>query len=242
MPAERAVEVDRLHVVRGGRDALDRITLDVRRGTVTGLLGPSGSGKSTLMRAIVGTQVVVFWLRHGARGGGRLDRPQATGRLYDADPGGLRRPHRARERPLLRSPGRGARGGGGRDDRVGRARRRRRQRREPALGRPAVPRLTGDGPRSGGRSSSSSTSPPSASTPCCAAISGRRSPARRGRARRCSSRATSWTRRRAATSCCSSARAALLAATTPGRSARRTGAERPRRRVPRGSSTSRAGA
>jgi ABC-2 type transport system ATP-binding protein len=53
-----AVEVDRLHVVRGGRDALDGITLDVARGTVTGLLGPSGSGKSTLMRAIVGTQVV----------------------------------------------------------------------------------------------------------------------------------------------------------------------------------------
>jgi ABC-type multidrug transport system fused ATPase/permease subunit len=53
-----AVEVDRLRVVRGGRDALDRITLQVARGTVTGLLGPSGSGKSTLMRAIVGTQVV----------------------------------------------------------------------------------------------------------------------------------------------------------------------------------------
>ena len=53
-----AVEVDRLRVVRGGRDALDGITLDVRGGTVTGLLGPSGSGKSTLMRAIVGTQVV----------------------------------------------------------------------------------------------------------------------------------------------------------------------------------------
>ena len=44
--------------MRGGRDALDRITVDVRSGTVTGLLGPSGSGKSTLMRAIVGTQVV----------------------------------------------------------------------------------------------------------------------------------------------------------------------------------------
>ena len=58
MPGEHAVEVDRLHVVRGGRDALDRITLDVARGTVTGLLGPSGSGKSTLMRAVVGTQVV----------------------------------------------------------------------------------------------------------------------------------------------------------------------------------------
>jgi ABC-2 type transport system ATP-binding protein len=53
-----AVEVDRLHVVRGGRDALAGITLGVARGTVTGLLGPSGSGMSTLMRAIVGTQVV----------------------------------------------------------------------------------------------------------------------------------------------------------------------------------------
>jgi ABC-2 type transport system ATP-binding protein len=58
VPGEHAVEVDRLHVVRGGHDALDRITLDVARGTVTGLLGPSGSGKSTLMRAIVGTQIV----------------------------------------------------------------------------------------------------------------------------------------------------------------------------------------
>ena len=58
MSDAHAVEVDRLHVVRGGRDALDGITLDVARGTVTGLLGPSGSGKSTLMRAIVGTQVV----------------------------------------------------------------------------------------------------------------------------------------------------------------------------------------
>jgi len=58
VPGAHAVEVDRLHVVRGGRDALDRITLEVARGTVTGLLGPSGSGKSTLMRAIVGTQVV----------------------------------------------------------------------------------------------------------------------------------------------------------------------------------------
>jgi ABC-2 type transport system ATP-binding protein len=58
MPVANAVEVDRLHVMRGGRDALDGISLAVTRGTVTGLLGPSGSGKSTLMRAIVGTQVV----------------------------------------------------------------------------------------------------------------------------------------------------------------------------------------
>ena len=58
MSDAHAVEVDRLHVVRGGRNALDGITLDVARGTVMGLLGPSGSGKSTLMRAIVGTQLV----------------------------------------------------------------------------------------------------------------------------------------------------------------------------------------
>jgi ABC-2 type transport system ATP-binding protein len=58
VPGAHAVEVERLHVVRGGRDALDGITVEVSRGTVTGLLGPSGSGKSTLMRAIVGTQIV----------------------------------------------------------------------------------------------------------------------------------------------------------------------------------------
>ena len=58
MPDELAVGVDRLHVVRGGRDALDHVSLHVHAGTVTGLLGPSGGGKSTLMRAIVGTQVV----------------------------------------------------------------------------------------------------------------------------------------------------------------------------------------
>ena len=58
MSVAHAVEVDGLHVLRGGRPALDGIELDVARGTVTGLLGPSGSGKSTLMRAIVGTQIV----------------------------------------------------------------------------------------------------------------------------------------------------------------------------------------
>jgi ABC-2 type transport system ATP-binding protein len=58
MRPKHAVEVDRLHVVRGGHVALERVTLDVRRGTVTGLLGPSGSAKSTLLRAIVGVQLV----------------------------------------------------------------------------------------------------------------------------------------------------------------------------------------
>jgi ABC-2 type transport system ATP-binding protein len=34
------------------------VSLQIRRGVVTGLLGPSGSGKTTLMRAIVGVQVI----------------------------------------------------------------------------------------------------------------------------------------------------------------------------------------
>jgi ABC-2 type transport system ATP-binding protein len=58
MNSEPAVDVTALKVVRGGRAVLDRVSLSVARGTVTGLLGPSGCGKSTLMRAIVGVQVV----------------------------------------------------------------------------------------------------------------------------------------------------------------------------------------
>jgi ABC-2 type transport system ATP-binding protein len=53
-----AVTVDDLVVDRGGRPALDGVSLTVAAGTVTGLLGPSGSGKTTLMRAIVGVQQI----------------------------------------------------------------------------------------------------------------------------------------------------------------------------------------
>ena len=53
-----AIAVDGLRVERGGREVLHSVSLAVRRGTVTGLLGPSGSGKSTMMRAIVGVQIV----------------------------------------------------------------------------------------------------------------------------------------------------------------------------------------
>jgi len=68
-----AVEVSGLHVVRGGRDVLDRLDLTVGAG-VTGLLGPSGCGKSTLMRCLVGVQrvhagsVTVFGEPAGGRG------------------------------------------------------------------------------------------------------------------------------------------------------------------------------
>jgi ABC-2 type transport system ATP-binding protein len=58
MNSAPAIEIRDLHVVRGGNVVLPSVSLDVRRGVVTGLLGPSGSGKSTLMRAIVGVQIV----------------------------------------------------------------------------------------------------------------------------------------------------------------------------------------
>jgi ABC-2 type transport system ATP-binding protein len=53
-----AVSIDHLRVVRGKRPALHDLSVDIAKGTITGLLGPSGCGKSTLMRCIVGTQVV----------------------------------------------------------------------------------------------------------------------------------------------------------------------------------------
>ncbi len=54
---KNVVEVRDLFVVRGGRDVLPGISLDVTAG-VTGLLGPSGCGKTTLMRCLVGAQQV----------------------------------------------------------------------------------------------------------------------------------------------------------------------------------------
>lgn len=53
-----AIRLDHLTVVRGKQRALDDVSLQVRRGSITGLLGPSGCGKTTLMRAVVGTQII----------------------------------------------------------------------------------------------------------------------------------------------------------------------------------------
>jgi ABC-2 type transport system ATP-binding protein len=58
MPREAAISVEELQVVRGGNEVLPSISLEVERGSITGLLGPSGAGKTTLIRAIVGVQVV----------------------------------------------------------------------------------------------------------------------------------------------------------------------------------------
>lgn len=56
--AEAAVSTSHLRVVRGKRVALHDFSVDIARGSITGLLGPSGCGKTTLMRCIVGTQIV----------------------------------------------------------------------------------------------------------------------------------------------------------------------------------------
>ena len=56
--SEPSIRVEGLRVVRGGKTALDAVSVEVAPGIVTGLLGPSGGGKSTLMRAVVGVQRV----------------------------------------------------------------------------------------------------------------------------------------------------------------------------------------
>ena len=58
MNSQPSIQIRDLRVRRGGRLVLPGVSIDVRPGVVTGLLGPSGSGKSTLMRAIVGVQIV----------------------------------------------------------------------------------------------------------------------------------------------------------------------------------------
>jgi ABC-2 type transport system ATP-binding protein len=58
MNSQPSIQIQDLRVRRGGKLVLPGVSLDVRPGVVTGLLGPSGSGKSTLMRAIVGVQIV----------------------------------------------------------------------------------------------------------------------------------------------------------------------------------------
>ena len=55
---EPVVSIDHLRVIRGKRQAIHDLSVQIARGTITGLLGPSGCGKTTLMRSIVGTQIV----------------------------------------------------------------------------------------------------------------------------------------------------------------------------------------
>ena len=56
--AEPAVDIEQLRVIRGKRPALQDFSVQIGRGSITGVLGPSGCGKTTLIRCIVGTQIV----------------------------------------------------------------------------------------------------------------------------------------------------------------------------------------
>jgi ABC-2 type transport system ATP-binding protein len=53
-----AVSIEHLRVMRGKRPALQDFSVQIGRGSITGVLGPSGCGKTTLIRCIVGTQIV----------------------------------------------------------------------------------------------------------------------------------------------------------------------------------------
>ncbi|HEX4727977.1 MAG TPA: ABC transporter ATP-binding protein [Jatrophihabitans sp.] len=53
-----AIQTRDLTVVRSKRLVLDRLTLDVRQGSITGLIGPSGCGKTTLIRCLAGVQLI----------------------------------------------------------------------------------------------------------------------------------------------------------------------------------------
>ena len=107
-PPDTVVDVSQLGSSAAASCVLPDVSLDVRRGRVTGLLGPSGCGKTTLMRAIVGVQGRRR-RRRGARPPGRLAGAAPARRLRDPGALGLRRPHRAREPALLRPRARRAR-------------------------------------------------------------------------------------------------------------------------------------
>jgi iron complex transport system ATP-binding protein len=53
----RAADVSFVYPARraaGGRQALDRVTLEIPAGSITGLLGPNGCGKTTLLKVLSG--------------------------------------------------------------------------------------------------------------------------------------------------------------------------------------------
>ena len=54
LPGAPAVRLQGVSCRRSGRLALERVTLDMERGQVTGILGPNGAGKSTLLGIITG--------------------------------------------------------------------------------------------------------------------------------------------------------------------------------------------
>lgn len=55
---QQAIAATHLMITRGKQAIIRDLTMSIRPGCITGLIGPSGAGKTTLMRAIVGVQRV----------------------------------------------------------------------------------------------------------------------------------------------------------------------------------------
>jgi ABC-type branched-subunit amino acid transport system ATPase component len=53
--SETILAVENVSKRFAGRIALDQVSIDVARGSITGVIGPNGSGKSTLFNIIAGT-------------------------------------------------------------------------------------------------------------------------------------------------------------------------------------------
>ena len=53
-PADTVVDVQDVHYDIGGHSVFSGLTLQVRRGSITAVMGPSGTGKTTLLRLIMG--------------------------------------------------------------------------------------------------------------------------------------------------------------------------------------------
>ena len=64
LPVPALLRAEEVSVIYGGLRALDRVTLEVRRGEIVGLIGANGAGKSTFFNAVSGFAPVTGSIRY----------------------------------------------------------------------------------------------------------------------------------------------------------------------------------